>query len=430
MARRRCPGRFLTPSRFLTACLGVAALSLTACGGNGGGGGDNASAGADGRGPITFVTGKDNSNVWAPTIARWNSAHPNEKVTLKEQSDQADQQHDDIVQHMQAKDVSYDIVTVDVIWTAEFAAKGWLVPLKDKFALDTSRLLKPTVDAATYNKTLYAAPFASDGGLLYYRKDLVPTPPRTLDELWSMCATAKKNGIGCYAGQFAKYEGLTVNAAEAINTMGGKIVDQSGKSTVNSPDAVKGISMLAQHYKNGDIPREAITYQEEQGRQAFQAGKLLFLRNWPYVYNLAKTEGSSQVKDTFGVAPLPGVSGPGASSLGGHSEAISVFSRYKATAFDFLKFIEEDTQQKFFMEKGSLAPVVASIYQDPTLVAQYPYLPTLLTSIENAIPRPVTPFYPAFTKAIQDNAYAAIKGEKTPDQAVKDMDAAMTSAGG
>lgn len=422
----------LRSARFaLVGSVGVAAvLATTACGGGGSGGNSaQASAGADARGPITFVTGKDNSNVWAPTIQRWNSAHPNEKVTLKEQSDNADQQHDDIVQHMQAKDTSYDIVTVDVIWTAEFAAKNWLVPLKDKFALDTSRLLKPTVEAATYNGTLYAAPFASDGGLLYYRKDLVPTPPKTMDELWSMCSIAKKNGIGCYAGQFAKYEGLTVNAAEAINTEGGKIVDDSGKSAVNSPEATKGLQMLADHYKNGDIPKEAITYQEEQGRQAFEAGKLLFLRNWPYVYNLAKSDGSSTVKDTFGVAPLPGVSGPGASSLGGHSEAISVFSRYKATAFDFLKFIEEDEQQKFFMEKGSLAPVVESIYNDPALVKQYPYLPTLLTSIQNAVPRPVTPFYPAVSKAIQDNSYAAMKGEKTVDQAVKDMDAAIQAAG-
>ena len=423
----------LRSARFaLVGSLGVVAVLATAACGGGSSGGDNsaqASAGADARGPITFVTGKDNSNVWAPTIERWNSAHPNEKVTLKEQSDQADQQHDDIVQHMQAKDASYDIVTVDVIWTAEFAAKGWLVPLKDQFALDTSRLLKPTVDAATYNGTLYAAPFASDGGLLYYRKDLVPTPPKTLDEMWSMCSIAKQKGIGCYAGQFAKYEGLTVNAAEAINTQGGKIVDESGKSAVNSPEAAKGLQELADHYKNGDIPKEAITYQEEQGRQAFEAGKLLFLRNWPYVYNLAKTDGSSTVKDTFGVAPLPGVDGPGASSLGGHSEAISVFSRYKATAFDFLKFIEEDEQQRFFMEKGSLAPVVESIYNDPALVKQYPYLPTLLTSIQNAVPRPVTPFYPAVTKAIEDNSYAAMKGEKTVDQAIKDMDAAIQAAG-
>ncbi len=419
--------------RALTALAGVIALSVAAgCSSSGDSGGTSSGAGAAaaGRGPITFVTGKDNSNVWPATIEKWNAAHPTEKVTLKEQSDKADQQHDDIVQHMQAKDASYDIVTVDVIWTAEFAAKGWLLSLKGNFALDTSKLLKATVDAATYNGTLYAAPFASDGGLLYYRKDLVPNPPKTLDEMWSMCSIAKAKNIGCYAGQLAQYEGLTVNAAEMMNTAGGKIVDAQGKSTVNSPEAKKGLQMLADHYKNGDIPQEAITYQEEQGRQAFEDGKLLFLRNWPYVYNLAKTDGASTVKDTFGVAPLPGISGPGASSLGGHSEAISVYSKYQATALDFMKFIEADEQQKFFMEKGSLAPVVGSIYNDQALVAKAPYLPTLLTSIQNAVPRPVTPFYPAVTKAVQDNAYAAIKGNKTVDQALTDMNSAISSAAG
>jgi len=417
------------PRRVLIACAGVAAFSMVAaCGGSSGGSSGTGATDKGTKGPIQFVTGKDNSNVWAPTIAKWNQAHPSEKVTLKEQSDQADQQHDDIVQHMQAKDPSYDIVTVDVVWTAEFAAKGWLVPLKGAYAIDTTRLLKAPVVAATYNDTLYAAPFASDGGMLYYRKDLVPNPPKTLDEMWADCSIAKKNKIGCYAGQFQKYEGLTVNAAEAMNTYGGKIVDAKGKATVDSPESIKGLQMLADHYKNGDIPKEAITYQEEQGRIEFEKGKLLFLRNWPYVYNLAKTEGSSKVKDTFGVAPLPGVSGPGASSLGGHAEGISVNSKHKATALAFLKFIEADDQQKFFMEKGSLAPVVESIYSDAALVAKYPYLPTLLTSIQNAVPRPVTPFYPAVTKAIEDNAYAAIKGDKSVDQAIKDMSAAITAA--
>ncbi len=417
--------------RSLVACAGMAGVALVAagCGGSDSGGSSGGDTSANSaRGPITFVTGKDNSNVWAPTIAKWNKDHPDEKVTLKEQTDQADQQHDDIVQHMQAKDPSYDIVTVDVVWTAEFAAKGWLVPLEGDFALDTSKLLKPTVTAATYNGKLYAAPFASDGGMLYYRKDLVKAPPKTLDEMWKMCDIAKKNNMSCYAGQYAKYEGLTVNTAEAVNTYKGSFVDDTGKAVVDSPEAKAGLGMLADHYKNGDIPRQAITFQEEQGRIMFEDGKLLFHRNWPYVYNLAKTEASSKVKDKFGVAPLPGVDGPGASSLGGHSEGINEYSKYKATAFDFLKFIEEDAQQKFFMKQGSLAPVVSSIYTDPELVKQAPYLPTLLTAIENAVPRPVTPFYPAVTKAIQDNAYSAIKGEKGVDQAISDMQNAISAA--
>ena len=59
-----------------------AAVALTSCGGGGGGGGDAAN-GLDGRGPITYVQGKDNSNVVRPLVDKWNAAHPNEKVTFK-----------------------------------------------------------------------------------------------------------------------------------------------------------------------------------------------------------------------------------------------------------------------------------------------------------------------------------------------------------
>ena len=136
------------------------------------------------------------------------------------------------------------------------------------------------------------------------------------------------------------------------------------------------------------------------------------------------------MKNTFGIAPLPGLNGPGASSLGGHNAAISVYSDHKATAHDFLKYLNGKEFQKFELEQGSLAPVREDLYSDPALQKKFPYLPTLLTSIQNAVPRPVTPFYPAVTKAVQDNAYAAIKGQKTPEEAVKSMSDAIKAASG
>ena len=418
------------------ALVAGALVSLSACSSGGGGGssgGRDASANQSSTGPITYVQGKDNSNVVRPLIAKWNSAHPDQKVTFKEQTDQADQQHDDLVQHFQAKDPNYDVVDVDVIWTGEFAAKGWLQPLTGNFKLDTSNLLGPTVKSGEYNGTQYAAPQTSDGGLLYYRKDLVPNAPTSWSEMMKDCSIAKAHSMDCYAGQFAKYEGLTVNVAEAINTAGGEIVKSDGKTpAVDTPEAKTGLSRLVDGFKSGDIPKQATTFQEEQSRQAFEDGKLLFLRNWPYVYNLAKTDASSKVKDTFGIAPLPGNGDgkPGASSLGGHNAAISVYSKHKATAFNFVKFLESEETQKFFVTQGSLAPVIPSLYTDSELTSKLPYLPVLQKSIANAVPRPVTPFYPAVTKAVQDNAYAALQGQKSVDQALKDMQAAIKSATG
>jgi multiple sugar transport system substrate-binding protein len=417
----------ITALSVLSAAALVAGCSSSKSGGGNSGGGDNS------RGPITFVTGKDNSGTMPFIADKWNAQHPNEKVTIKQQSDQADQQLSDLEQHFQAKDAGYDVVTVDVIWTAEFAAKGWIVPLKDKYNLDTGQLLPATVKAATYNNTLFAAPYASDGGLLYYRKDIVPTPPTTWDQMIADCQGKTSNTItgskpACYAGQFAKYEGLTVNAAEAINAAGGQIVKDDGKTpNVNTPEAAKGLDFLVNGFKQGYIPKEGLGFQETQSLNAFEAGQLVFMRNWPYADAILAGK-DSKVADKFGIAPLPGPSGHGASSLGGHSVAISQYSKHKATDIDFLKFLESDEIQRNDLTQGTLAPVITSLYSDPGLVAKFPYLPTLLASIQTAVPRPVTPFYPGVTEAIETNVYAALQGQKSTQQALSDLQSAIQSA--
>lgn len=115
------------------------------------------------------------------------------------------------------------------------------------------------------------------------------------------------------------------------------------------------------------------------------------------------------------------------STLGGYNNGINVNSKNKATARDFIKFIVNEDNQKSFAD-NSFPPVLASIYDDESLVAKYPYLPALKKSLENAAPRPVSPFYPAISKAIQDNAYAALKGDKNVEEATKDMRAAIQNA--
>lgn len=418
-------------SRISKAVVAAAALSLltvSACSSDDSG--DSASANTDGRGPITYVEGKDTTEtgVVRQLADKWNAAHPDEQVTFKEGAADSEVNHDDFVQHLQAKQSDYDVMALDVIWTAEFAAKGWLQPLKDKFAIDTTGLIPSTVASATYNDTLYAAPKNTNGGLLFYRKDLVPNPPKTWNELTASCNIAKANNIGCYASQLANYEGLTVSTAEAVNSNGGTFVGPDGKTpTVDSPQARAGLSQLVDAYKSGEIPSDAVTFKEQESQKAFEDGKLLFLRNWPYVYGTAAKD-SSSVKDKYAAAPLPGVNGVGASTLGGYNVGINAFSKHKATAADFLKFVTGEEAQRIIAD-GALPPTRASLYDDPALIAKMPYLPALKESITNAVPRPVSPFYPALSTAVHDNAYAALKGEKSVDQAITDMQKGIETAG-
>ncbi len=241
------------------------------------------------------------------------------------------------------------------------------------------------MDSGTYFDKLYAYPSTSDGGLLYYRKDLldkynIAAAPTTFDEMKTACDTIKAgekdNKLECFAGQYNKYEGLTVNFDEAVHGAGGVIVGDDGKPNVATPEAAKGLQTLADWFKSGDIPKAAITWQEEQGRQAFQSGNLIFHRNWGYVYNLAqKDDGSSKVVGKFDVAPLPGISGPGVSSLGGHNYAIATNAENKGTAVDFLKFMSSEEVQKSNALATSPSPTIEALYTDSDLVKKFPYYP-------------------------------------------------------
>jgi multiple sugar transport system substrate-binding protein len=219
-----------------------------------------------------------------------------------------------------------------------------------------------------------------------------------------------------------------VNFSEAVNSAGGDIVDKDGKPNVNTPEAKAGLEQLVNDFKSGVIPKAAITYKEEESRRAFQDGKLLFLRNWPYVYALAnKTDGSSKIAGKFAVAPLPGKTGPGVSSLGGHDYAISSFAKNKATAIDFINFMASEARQKANVEKTSQAPTWASLYDDPALQKQFPYLTPLKASIEGAKPRPKVVKYGDVTAAIQAAAYDALSLKTPPDKALSDLQTKLQS---
>ncbi len=411
-------------------------MALGACSGGGGSkSGSTPAAGVfDTKGPITLATGKDTSGYLQTALDTWNKDHPSETVRLIELPESADQQRQQMIQNAQTKSDAYTILNVDVVWTAEFAANGWIEQLpQDQFQLD--KLLKGPAATAKYFNKLYAAPYLTDGGMLYYRKDLldaagVSSPPKTWDEMAADCKKIQGTnpGVGCYAGQFEKYEGLTVNFSEAVDSAGGQVVDDQGKPVVNSDAAKKGLDFLVEGFKSGVIPKDAITYKEEEGRRAFQDGKLIFHRQWPYQYTKANaTDGSSKVAGKFSVAPLPGLTGAGKSSLGGHNLAISKFGKNKGSALAFIKFLTSESEEKTHLLKTSEAPVYASLYDDPDLIKQFPYLPVLKQSVNEAIARPRVVRYGDATNAIQEDAYAALTGKMTSDQALKDLQDKLTA---
>jgi multiple sugar transport system substrate-binding protein len=161
---------------------------------------------------------------------------------------------------------------------------------------------------------------------------------------------------------------------------------------------------------------------------AFQNGELIFLRNWAYVYRLAeKTDGSSKVAGKFGVAPLPGLNGPGVSTLGGHNLAIGTNAANKGTAADFIKFMSSEEVAKADTLATGQAHVNRALYSDPDILKKFPHFPILLKSIETAKPRPKVVNYGDATLAMQDAATSALQGQVPPEVALSDLQSQLES---
>lgn len=400
----------------------IVALSIAACGAS------SSSNQGNGTGPITFAIGKDTSGWTTKLVNAWNQKHADQKVTMVELPESSDDQRTAMVQDLQTGSGKYDLLATDVNWTAEFAARKWIEPL-DSYKINTSSIIKSTLETGTYQGKLYAFPYSTNAEMLFYRSDLVKTPPTTWSELLASCKSVALQ-TGCYAGQYAKYEGLTVNFLEALNTEGGQLTDSTGKKiTVNTVQAKKALTLLKNAFNDGTIPKEAITYKEEESRRAFQQGNLVYLNNWPYVWSLAQKAGSdSVVQNKVGVTTLPGINGKaGVSTLGGYNLAINAASKHKQTAVNFIKYAIEPANQKSGLLTASNAPVVSSVYDDTEVNKELPYIKTLKKSIENAKARPALVRYSEVSQAIQDAIYPVLQGQKDVDSALASLQTKLNS---
>jgi multiple sugar transport system substrate-binding protein len=406
----------------LAGCTPASGAASSAAGGSGG-----SPSLTSGIGPIRFAIGSDDISWLTPVLNSWNASHPGQRVTPLYLPEAANDQLAQLVANLQAKSDAYDVIDLDVVWTAEFASAGWIIPLPaGKFPLP--EFLPPAVATAEYQGRLYAIPYYSNADLLYYRSDILAKahqkPPTTWAQLQSLATTvAPRYHLDGYAATLAPYEGLTVNFAESVQSAGGSILSPDGTQvTVDSSQAVAGLAFLVNGLRQGWIPSADLGYEEVSAQQAFESGKFLFLNDWPDVYAAASQPGpGNQVVGKFGVVALPGLDGPGSSSLGGANLAISAYSQHQQTALDFISYLTDLANETAMLTSGGFPPVWKQIYSNPSLRKQFPYLPVLEQAIDSAQPRPVSADYDQASLVISSAVQAALRRRETPRQALSEM---------
>ncbi len=401
---------------------GAALLGSTGCGGGGGSGGNE----------VIFSMGPDDTGVLPKQIEKFNKQNGKDfKVVLREMPSDTGQYFDQMRTEFQAGGGNIDVIGGDVIWPAQFAANGYILDLSDRFK-DQDQFLPGPLQANTYDGKVWGVPWYTDGGLLYYREDLLEKagysgPPKSWDELIEQAQKIQKDeGIEYgFVFQGSEYEGGVCNGCEYIWTHGGDILDPNDPSKViiDSPEATAGLATWRSLIENGVSPQAVEQYTEDQSDGTFSRGDAVFERCWPYVYAVVQDPKASKVVDKVGIAPIPvGEGDQSYSTLGGWNFFINATSDKQEEAWEFIRWMTDPEQMTTYALESSRNPTRLGLYEDQEILEKVPV--TRLAKeviIDNTRPRPLSPVYSDMSLELAKQFNAALGGDVSPEQAVSKL---------
>ena len=369
--------------------------------------------------------------------AMYMQEHPHVEINIFDVPDSTTARFILYLKKLTDHDPKIDLYQIDVIWPGEMAEH--FLDLYQYGAKEYSgEHFSELIQNNTVDGRLVAMPWFTDAGLLYYRKDLLekygyPKAPETWDELEAMAKTiqdaevkAGKENFWGFVWQGNLYEGLTCNALEWVASHdGGTFLDREKHVTINNPNALRALER-AKHWIGTISPPAVTGFMEEDARRWWESGNAVFMRNWPYVYGMASSDGSP-VQGKFDVAPLPGEKpGQGVATLGGWQLAVSKYTKHPDIAADIALFMSSKTVQKMRAIKGAYNPTISSLYQDPEVLEKVPFFGKLYDVFVQAVARPSSQTAPQYSQATQfifSAVHDVLSGKKRPQDALDALEA-------
>ena len=414
--------------RIASAAAGIALAggTLSAC----------ASAGAA-TGPVTlnYYLYPDTSGATDAAIANCNAQSGGKyKISYQTLPQASDGQRQQLVRRLVAHDASIDIMGLDVTWEAEFAEAGLIVPWTGTYkAQAEAGTLNAALQTAEWNGQLVAVPDNTNTQLLWYRSDLVPTPPTTWAQMIADAEQLAKEGKPHYIEiQGAQYEGATVWLNTMIASAGGSILNASATGPSLGAPAVKALSIMKQLADSPAADPSLSVQMENQNRLAMEAGTAAFELNYPFVYPAMKLDNPTLFKSfKWALYPevTPGV--PAKVTIGGVDLAVSAYSQHQDLAFQAALCLRDKQNQIIGANVGGVPPTIASLYNDPALFADYPFHADILTALENGSVRPKTPLYQVVSIDLshQISPASSISPQGTEQSMVSQINNALQSKG-
>ena len=397
-------------------------VPLAACGG----GGDDTAGGPP---TVNWYIGNEG---WLPDVIEACNAEASGAYRIVAESlpTNPDQQREQLVRRLAARDDSIDLIGMDVVWTGEFAKAGWITPFEQgelENVGSAEKVLKGPFESAQFDGQQFGAPLNSNTRLLWYRKSMLGDRPvpKTWDELLD---TAEELDVKVQeTGKRA--ESLVVFFNALVESAGGSLVKPAddGTTELDLPEepTKKALEVMKRYSESAAAPAALSTSGEDDNRLAFQAADSdsAFMLNWPYVYP-SVLEADPELAKDYGYAPYPAVveGEPARPALGGYNLGIGSYTKDREAALAAVNCLTKPEQQRTIATVGGQPSVLRELGEDPELLKQLPFLPIMTAQLENAAPRPVSPQYNDISLAVRQvlHPMQAIEPEQSYDD-LKDL---------
>lgn len=366
-------------------------------------------------------------------------------VTVVSSGTRAEDQLTYLTTLMAAQDDEFDVIGLDVVWTAQFAENGWIMDLTDDLeANEMDAYFGGMVQSCTYQDKVWAYPYFMNLGVMFYRKDIIERNGFTIDDFatWDdfknntnaiLDNVTEQNlnpDLVGLVGQFDAYEGGVCNFMEWIGSAGvTSIFDADGNPQINTTQNQETMEFLkglvAPRYTGVQnttylIPRSGLTMDEGSSVGMWLAGNAIFMRQWPFAYGSSIAESSLNATDgsgnyvQFGVTAMPtktGAADEKSAIVGGAILGISSFSANQELALDLVRFLGDTDAQKAELTEVSNFPALKSVFSD--LPAGFEWVADFEGAAEKSLSRPVHPKYAEISTQIADKFNDILGGVKT-----------------
>jgi len=314
---------------------------------------------------------------------------------------------------------NYDLMTVDIVWSGEYAANGYTLPLDDFMARDEAQLglddIMPVAwTLGEWEGKHWAYPLAGYANFLNYRKDILAEagiePPQTQQELLAAAQQLTDAGNDFYGIALlgAKGSAVAQDYMAWVQQHGGSILDASGQPAINTAENVEILKFFGSLFEYA--PPGSTDYWWDQRETAFRSGKVAMMEGWsiaragyenPDISSIVGKVDVTLAPVTEGMAPKYGFGGWGI-GINADSDPMK-----QEAAWQFIKWLSSPEIQKEWIRHDG-APIRRSTMEDPELVAEYPWFPMLLEGFEKGDGdyRPRIPEY----SIIQDALGTAVNG--------------------